>query len=304
VVVSDTMGRAWRVGQTDAAIGADGLRVLDDLRSGVDSSGRVLDVTVRAVADEVAGVAELVAGKASRVPAVVVRGLQAHVLPPDDHGLGARAILRDPAEDRFSLGTAEAKRQAVLDRRTVREFSDEPVPLEALERAVAAAATAPAPHRTRPWRFVHVRTPVVRLRLLTAMRARWEADLRADGFDERAVARRVSRGDLLWGAPELLVPCLLPHGMHPYPDARRREAEHAMFTLAMGAGIQNLLVALAAEGLGSAWLGSTLFCPDEVRSNLDLSADLTPCGAVAIGWPRSGSHRRHVRDTGECHILR
>lgn len=286
VVVSDTMGRAWRVGQTDVAIGAAGLRVLDDLRGGTDSSGRVLDVTVRAVADEVAGAAELVAGKTSGVPAVVVRGWGAHVLPTEEGGPGARALVRDPAEDRFSLGTAEAKRQAVLDRRTVRAFSGDPVPPEALERAVAAAVTAPAPHHTRPWRFVHVRTPEVRRRLLTAMRARWEADLRADGFAEDAIARRLSRGDLLWQAPELLVPCLVPEGMHPYPDERRRDAERSMFLLSMGAGIENLLVALAAEGLGSAWIGSTLFCAEVVRSVLALPEDWHPCGTVAVGLPR------------------
>ncbi len=298
VVVSDTLGRPWRVGQTDAAIGAAGLRVLDDLRRSVDVVGRRLDVTVRAVADEIAGTAELVAGKASGVPTVVVRGLAGHVLPSGEDGPGGRALVRPPDEDRFRLGTAEAMRQAVVNRRTVRQFSDAPVPSAAIERAVAAAVTAPAPHHTKPWRFVHVSTPEVRTRLLSAMREKWEQNLHGDGFEDGAIRRRLRRGDILWRAPALVIPCLVTDGAHPYPDRRRTEAERTMFTLSMGAGIENLLLALAAEGLGSAWIGSTLFCPDLVRHLLDLPEGWHPCGTVAVGFPLRPQPTREVTTDG------
>ena len=74
VVISDTLGRAWRLGQTDIAIGAAGVRVLDDLRGTTDSGGRRLDATIVAVADELAGAADLVKGKASGRPVAVIRG--------------------------------------------------------------------------------------------------------------------------------------------------------------------------------------------------------------------------------------
>src|ERR1700712_2583879 len=75
ILVSDTLGRAWREGQTDAAIGAAGVAVVDDLRGGVDAFGQTLEVTQIAVADEIAAAADLVKGKASGVPVALVRGL-------------------------------------------------------------------------------------------------------------------------------------------------------------------------------------------------------------------------------------
>ncbi|WP_104190995.1 coenzyme F420-0:L-glutamate ligase [Cryobacterium sp. Y82] len=106
VLVTDTAGRPWREGQTDMAIGAAGFAVLDDLRGTADTSGRRLDVTVAAVADEIAAAADLVKGKTSGNPVAVVRGLGrlvgALALP------GARALQRQSDSDMFRLGTAEA----------------------------------------------------------------------------------------------------------------------------------------------------------------------------------------------------
>lgn len=304
VVVSDTMGRPWRVGQTDAAIGAAGLIVLDDLRGTPDGNGTRLAATVRGVADEIAGAAELVAGKARAIPAVVVRGLAPLVLPPGSNGTGAAALVRAATEDRFRLGTPEAMRAAVLGRRSVREFSDVQVPREAILRAIEAAATAPAPHHTTPWRFVLVETPQGRTALLDAMREQWVSDLRGDGFTEGQIARRLRRGDVLRRTPALVVPCLVRDGMHHYPDKRRATAERSVFVLSMGAAIENLLVALAADGLGSAWIGSTLFCPEVVQRCLSLPDDHHPMGAVAIGVPARAPAPHMFRDVDHLVLSR
>lgn len=106
VVVSDTLGRPWRQGQTDVAIGAAGIRVLDDLRGTLDANGRRMDVTVAAVADEIAAAADLVKGKTSGLPVAIVRGL-GHLVGDLDLP-GASALVRPAADDMFRRGSDEA----------------------------------------------------------------------------------------------------------------------------------------------------------------------------------------------------
>ncbi|TWD82128.1 coenzyme F420-0:L-glutamate ligase/coenzyme F420-1:gamma-L-glutamate ligase [Kribbella amoyensis] len=156
IVITDTLGRPWRVGQTDVAIGAAGVQVVEDLRGTTDSHGNVLAVTEPAVADEVAAAGELVKGKADGVPVAVLRGLSDVVLAAGDHGSGARALVRDAEHDMFSLGTREAARAAVLDRQPPagpRELDpalwaglladDEDVHLELQEQSVAVFGENP-----------------------------------------------------------------------------------------------------------------------------------------------------------------
>lgn len=108
VIVTDTVGRPWRVGQTDLAIGAAGLQLTDDLRGANDANGRPLHVTMAVVADEIAGAADLVKGKTSFIPVAVVRGLGR--LVRDLEGPGARSLVRVGDDDMFRFGSAEAYR--------------------------------------------------------------------------------------------------------------------------------------------------------------------------------------------------
>jgi coenzyme F420-0:L-glutamate ligase / coenzyme F420-1:gamma-L-glutamate ligase len=290
VVVTDTMGRPWRTGQTDAAIGAAGLAPLRDHRGQPDTFGNQLDVTIAAVGDEIAAAADLVKGKTTQMPVAIVRGLAELVTDAD--GPGAAALIRPAVDDMFRLGTADV----LYARRTVREFTAEPVDPAAVRRAIAAAVTAPAPHHSEPWRFAVVASQRARTALLDDMLAAWIADLRGDGFTQEQIARRVRRGEPLRRAPLIIVPCLLAEAAHVYQDQRRSAAERAMFTVSAGAAVQNLLVALAVEGLGSCWVSSALFCQPVAAAALELPPGWEPMGAVGVGHPAAPPPDRPPRD--------
>jgi coenzyme F420-0:L-glutamate ligase/coenzyme F420-1:gamma-L-glutamate ligase len=298
VVITDTLGRPWRAGQTDTAIGAAGITPVRDYRGERDTFGNLLEATVAAVADEIAAAGDLVKGKATGVPAALVRGLDS--LVTDEDGPGARALVRNPAEDMFRYGSADVP----LARRTIRSFTREPVDLATVRRAIGTALTAPAPHHSEPWRFVVLESASARDDLLDAMLNAWVEDLRHDGFTEEQIARRVRRGDVLRQAPLIVVPCLETSAAHSYPDSRRAAAEHDMFTVAMGAAVQNLLIALAVEGLGSAWISSTLFCQELAATALDLPAGWQPMGAIAVGHPAEDPNPRPPRDPSQFTLIR
>lgn len=287
VLVTDTFGRPWRMGQTDVALGVAGMAPLRDERGATDRRGRVLEVTVAAVADAIAGAGDLVRDKAAGAPFVLVRGL---AVAGEDGS--ARELVRSANEDLFRWGGPTAVVEGIAARRTVRSFADTPVDPKVLRTAVRAAATAPAPHHTRPWRFVDLHEPL-RSQLLDAMAARWQEDLRDDGIEASTIERRIERSNaILRVAPALLLPFVVTEGAHAYPDPRRATGERDLFLLSGGAALGNLQVALAAHGLGTAWISSTAFCPDTVREVLDLPSTWHPLGMVAIGHPAAGFEPR------------
>jgi coenzyme F420-0:L-glutamate ligase/coenzyme F420-1:gamma-L-glutamate ligase len=143
VVVSDTMGRAWRNGLTDVALGAAGIAPFRDHRGETDPYGNELQLTQMAVIDELAAAGELVKGKCDQVPVAVVRGYFPTADAGADAGAGAAALLRDAAGDMFRLGTAEARAEGLLDAARLPEeahLAGVPVDPAAIERALAAVA--------------------------------------------------------------------------------------------------------------------------------------------------------------------
>jgi coenzyme F420-0:L-glutamate ligase / coenzyme F420-1:gamma-L-glutamate ligase len=261
VVVTDTLGRPWRLGQTDVAVGLAGMGALEDWRGRPDGDGRLLEVTQVAVADEVAAAADLVKGKASRIPAALLRGV------PRPKGDGsARDLVRAPADDLFrTAGTVEDLLAFLEGGPPATRFLADPVDPAALDRAVATAAAVPLPggHRLRV-------APVP-----VAARASCLACLSPAEPPDPALA----------SAPVLLVPCLTPpatgvtvSGGAPAPPADATE-------LAAGGALRTLLLGLHAQGVATAFAAAGPEARRALATALGLPPGSRPLGLLAAGRP-------------------
>jgi F420 biosynthesis protein FbiB-like protein len=174
----------------------------------------------------------------------------------------------------------------IAARRSIRAFLPEPVPREAVDDFVAAACSAPAPHHSRPWRWVVVDTTAGKDALAEGMGARWRADLEFDGLPAARVdALLHASRDKITGAPTVVLGCLTWDGLDRYPDERRQRAEWGMALLSLGAAVENLMLAAAAAGYASCWVAAPIFCPEAARDALALDPEWLPHAMVLIGVP-------------------
>jgi coenzyme F420-0:L-glutamate ligase/coenzyme F420-1:gamma-L-glutamate ligase len=176
---------------------------------------------------------------------------------------------------------------AFLDaRRSIRAFTPDPVPRAVLDAAVESACVAPAPHHSRPWRWVVVDTPEGKTTLARGMGARWRADLTGDGVAPARVDALVDASHAkIEGAPAVVLGCLTWDGLDRYPDEIRQRAEWGMALLSLGAAVENLMLAVADAGYASCWVAAPIFCPEAARDALGLPAEWLPHAMVLVGRP-------------------
>lgn len=171
-------------------------------------------------------------------------------------------------------------------RRSIRAFAPKTVPRATLDTLVEAACLAPAPHHSRPWRFVLVDTDNAKTALAHGMGERWRADLEGDGVAPARIDELVDASfTKITGAPSLVLGCLTWDGLDRYPDETRQRAEFGMALLSLGAAVENLMLAAAEAGLASCWIAAPIFCPEAARDALELPPEWLPHAMVMVGEP-------------------
>jgi coenzyme F420-0:L-glutamate ligase/coenzyme F420-1:gamma-L-glutamate ligase len=248
VVISDTFGRPWRVGVTDVAVGFAGLAAFDDLRGTVDPYGNELQVTLTCTVDEIASAADLVKGKLNGLPVAILRGLWVvHDAETGDTEPAANQGIAALVRPIEEDMFSLGTRDVLRARVDTMEFAAEPVDRDRITRALQAAA-----HAFRPVGWDLLR--------FTVLAAGDVPPLLTTGVEVPPTATTV----------------IIPHLLAP-PSAQD--------LLAAGAAIENVLVALAIEQVGSSWVG--LPTDMDARSVADAPAfeaqEIWPIGLIAIG---------------------
>lgn len=178
-------------------------------------------------------------------------------------------------------------------RRSVRTYTDQPVPRELVEQVLDAARWAPSPHGRMPWRYVVLTQPAPKRALADAMAAEWVRNLQMDEQPPEIVQVRLAKSNArIYGAPVLIMPCLYLADLDQYPDPVRQQAETTMAIQSVGASIQNLLLAAYQRGLDGGWMCAPLFCPEAVVAALDLDPRLVPQALITLGYAAADPKRR------------
>ncbi|MBK8026364.1 MAG: nitroreductase family protein [Chloroflexi bacterium] len=197
-------------------------------------------------------------------------------------------MRRQSSEGNFRL-------QTILRRRSIRRYTDKPVPRSLIERTLEAAIWAPSAHNRQPWRFAVVTEAGTRALLAEAMASRLRRDLEADGVDEAAIVKDTQRSYArISSAPVVIMVCLTMTDMDVYPDAGRSALEYHMAGQSTAMAGMNLLLAAYESGLGACWMCAPLFCPDVARTVLALPEDWQPQGLITMGYPAESREKtRH-----------
>jgi coenzyme F420-0:L-glutamate ligase / coenzyme F420-1:gamma-L-glutamate ligase len=176
--------------------------------------------------------------------------------------------------------------EALRQRRSIRKYTDETVPIEVIRSILQTASYAPSAHNAQPWRFVVITGQDQKEAFADAMAQVWEAELERDHIPKNIRWATVNVSvERFTVAPVLVLCCLSMEDMDTYPDAERQKTERDLAVQSLAAAVQNLLLAAYGEGLGACWFCAPIFCKPAVRKALDIPDDVEPQALITLGYP-------------------
>ena len=177
--------------------------------------------------------------------------------------------------------------QCIKTRRSIRQFENGSLSKKEIEEILSLAILAPAPHHTKPWRFV-VANQEKRINLADAMGAKWRIDLLKDGFKESIILELLRKSkERIIAAPTLIVGCIDTSSLRHYDDVSKDDHEMIMSHHSFGAALQNILLIANQRNLAAYWISSPLYAPLQVQKVLSYPNTWKSVAAIAIGYPKT-----------------
>ena len=296
ILISDSFGRAFRIGAVGVALGVSGLNPVLDKRGDKDLFGKELQSTIVGQIDNLASSAQLIMGEADEgLPVVIIRGYDFTF----DENASIKQIIRKKELDLFREERVTKNFENILrSRRSYKfEFSDRKVNKTLIKESMELVRWAPSAHNGQYWRYVIMEQGNLRKNLIENMNNKLKYDLLRDGTSEDFIHRKIekTRTNFL-SSPYLILLCLDTKELEKYSDSERGENEYIMGVQSVSASATYLLLAFEIKGLAACWYCAPLFAKDIVKDTLNLPNSFTPMAFFTVGYSLKESPKPTRKD--------
>ncbi len=194
--------------------------------------------------------------------------------------------------------------EALKQRRSIRHYTNEPVPTEVIRHLLEIASYAPNAHNSQPWRFIVITDPERKEALADSMAQVWLKELDAEHVPKNTAWKTVNASvERFTAAPVLILACFTMEDMDEYPDVDRQEIERDLAVQSLSAAVQNLLLAAYEVGLGACWYCAPDFCQPAVIEAMKMPVDVEPIALISLGYPAEKPQVRERREVEEFAFL-
>ena len=299
VLISDSFGRAFRIGAVGVSIGVSGINAVLDKRGEKDLYGEELRSTIVGQIDNLASSAQLVMGEANEgLPVVLIKGYDFEF----NENTSIKQILRKKKDDLFRREKSLKDSERILkSRRSYKfEFRDRKVNLSMIEDCIELARWAPSAHNGQFWRYVIMEQGHTRGRLIEKMNNKLKDDLLRDGKTDEFIRRKTEKSKINFlNAPYLILLCLDTKDLEKYSDGERERNEFIMAVQSVSASATYLLLAFEIKQLSACWYCAPLFAKDIIKEALHLPSSFVPMAFFTVGYPKEEAPEPRRKDLNE-----
>ena len=284
IIISDSFGRAFRVGAVGTAIGVSGINPILDLRGEKDLFGYKLQTTVMGQVDSLAAAAQLVMGESDEgIPIVLIRGYKFDF----NEKATIKSILRKKEIDLFRESIDNMLLKVLKNRRSYKfPFAIKNVDKKSIEECIELARWAPSAHNGQFWRYIILDRGKLRESLIDKMNEKLIYDLQKNGKPKEFIKKKVERTrNIFLEAPVLILLCLDTVDLEKYPDNERTQNEFLLGIQSISCSAIYLLLAFETKKLATCWYCAPLFAKEIIKEGLKLPESYIPMAFFTVGYP-------------------
>lgn len=284
IIISDSFGRAFRVGAVGVAIGVSGINPILDKRGEKDLFGYELQSTIIGQVDNLASAAQLVMGEADEgIPIVLIRAYNFEL----NENARINPIIRKKEIDLFLEKESVKLIKFLKNRRSYKlPFENKIVDKKIIKECIELAGWAPSAHNGQFWKYCIIEKGSLRKKLIDKMNEKLRQDLLNNGKSEVFIKAKINKTRINFlEAPILILLCLDTTDLEQYPDTERAQNEFILGVQSISSSATYLLLAFEMKKLAACWYCAPLFAKEIVKNTLKLPISYVPMAFFTVGYP-------------------